>query len=145
MAQKFRLIQRRNLGKDAATAPKKMYAQAVNNGYVTFDELCTEISELCSLTSADVKAVLDRMNYSLDKNLRAGRIVQFGEIGNFRLGVGSSGSVTEDEFASTQIRTPKIIFSPGSKLRATRSATTFEKVTPQVVAQPVECDKEHVI
>lgn len=145
MAQKFRLIERRNLGKDAATTPKKVYAQAVNNGYVSFDELCTEISELCSLTSADVKAVLDRMNYSLDKNLRAGRIVQFGEIGNFRLGVGSSGATNEGEFTSTQIRTPKIIFSPGSKLRATRSATTFEKVTPQVQTVTEVCDKEHII
>ena len=57
MAQKFKLIQRRNLGKDAAVTPTKMYAQAVNNGYVSFDELCADISELCSLTSADVKAV----------------------------------------------------------------------------------------
>lgn len=145
MAQKFRLIQRRNLGKDAATAPKKMYAQAVNNGYVSFDELCTEISELCSLTSADVKAVLDRMNYSLDKNLKAGRIVQFGEIGNFRLGVGSSGAVTEGEFSSEQIRKPKIIFSPGSKLRATRAATTFEKVTPSVVTVTEDCPLEHLV
>ena len=92
MAQKFKLIQRRNLGKDAAVTPTKMYAQAVNNGYVSFDELCADISELCSLTSADVKAVMDRMNYVLDRNLKAGRIVQFGEIGNFRLSVGSSGT-----------------------------------------------------
>lgn len=76
MAQKFKLIQRRNLGKDAAVTPTKMYAQAVNNGYVSFDELCADISELCSLTSADVKAVMDRMNYVLDRNLKAGRIVQ---------------------------------------------------------------------
>jgi len=145
MAQKFRLIERRNLGKDAITTPKKVYAQAVNNGYVSFDELCTEISELCSLTSADVKAVLDRMNYSLDKNLKAGRIVQFGEIGNFRLGVGSTGAVSESEFLNGQIRTPKIIFSPGSKLRATRANTTFERVIPPVVTVTEDCPLEHVI
>ncbi len=144
MAQKFKLVERRNLGKDAATTPRKVYAQAINNGYVSFDELCSDISELCSLTSADVKAVMDRMNYVLDKNLKSGRIVQFGEIGNFRLSVGSSGSASEESFTSAQIRKPKIVFTPGSKLRSTRNLTTFEKVTPQVVAQPVECDKEHV-
>ena len=111
---------------------------------MSFDELCSDISELCSLTSADVKAVMDRMNYVLDKNLKSGRIVQFGEIGNFRLSVGSSGSASEESFTSAQIRKPKIVFTPGSKLRSTRNLTTFEKVTPQVVAQPVECDKEHV-
>ena len=144
MAQKFKLVERRNLGKDAATTPRKVYAQAINNGYVSFDELCSDISELCSLTSADVKAVMDRMNYVRDKNLKSGRIVQFGEIGNFRLSVGSSGSASEESFTSAQIRKPKIVFTPGSKLRSTRNLTTFEKVTPQVVAQPVECDKEHV-
>lgn len=144
MAMKFRLIERRNLGKDAAAAPKKMYAQAVNNGYVTFNELCDNISELCSLTSADVKAVLDRMNYELDRNLKAGRIVQFGEIGNFRLSVGSSGSVKEEDFSSSQIRKPKIIFTPGAKLRSTRTNTSFEKAVPMTVSESVPCDQEHV-
>lgn len=143
MAQKFRLIERRNLGKDAEETPKKFYAQAVNNGYVTFAELCTDISENCTLTSADVKAVMDRMNYTLDKNLKAGRIVQFGEIGNFRLAVGSTGAVDEKEFAASQIKTPKIVFTPGSVLRVTRKLTKFEKDIPTVVE--VECDKPHAV
>lgn len=127
MAQKFKLIERKNLGKDNVATPKKFYAQAVNNGYVSFEELCQEIAESCTLTSADVKAVMDRMNYTLDKNLKAGRIVQFGEIGNFRLAVGSTGSAAADTFSTSQIKQPRIVFSPGSKLRETRQLTTFEK------------------
>lgn len=127
MAQKFKLIERRNLGKDNVANPKKFYAQAVNNGYVTFLELCVEIAESCTLTSADVKAVMDRMNYILDKNLKAGRIVQFGEIGNFRLAVGSTGSVEVKDFATSQIKKPKIVFTPGSKLQETRTLTLFER------------------
>ena len=142
MSQKYRLIERRNLGKDNETNPRKFYAQAVNNGYVSFDELCDDIAELCTLTSADVKAVMDRMNYILDKNLRAGRIVQFGEIGNFRLAVGSTGSITEEEFSTSQIKTPKIVFTPGSKLQNTRKITKFEKDKPIVVTE--ECDRPHV-
>lgn len=142
MAVKYRLVQRKNLGSDKDTNPKKFYAQAVNNGYVTFDELCSEIAESCTLTSADVKAVMDRMNYTLDKNLRAGRVVQFGEIGNFRMAVGSTGSVNEDEFQNSLIKTPKIVFSPGSKLRVTRQQTTFQKDEPMVITE--ECDKPHL-
>ncbi len=142
MALKFRLINRNNLGKDKGETPRKYYAQAVNNGYVLFDELCTDISEYSTLTSADVKAVLDRMNYLLDKNLRAGRIVQFGEIGNFRLSLGSSGSEDEEDFATNQIRRPKIIFTPGNRLRLTRDVTTFEKDVPKVIEK--ECDKTHI-
>lgn len=127
MAQKFKLIERRNLGKDNEANPKKFYAQAVNSGYVPFTELCSDIAETCTLTSADVKAVLDRMNYMLDKHLKAGRIVQFGEIGNFRLALGSTGSLTEKDFSTSQIKQPKIVFTPGSKLRETRQLTAFEK------------------
>lgn len=145
MAQKFRLIERRNLGKDSTAAPKKFYAQAVSNGYVGFDELCVEIAENCTLTSADVKAVMDRMNYILDKNLRAGRIVQFGEIGSFRLAIGSTGAVDEKDFSNTQIKLPRIVFTPGSKLRTTRQVTTFEKDVPQVVEVQVPCDKPHTV
>lgn len=131
MAQKFKLIERRNLGKDNTETPRKFYAQAVNSGYVAFDELCLEIAESCTLTSADVKAVMDRMNYILDKNLKAGRIVQFGEIGNFRLAVGSTGAVTAKEFSTSQIKKPRVVFTPGSKLQATRALTSFERITPE--------------
>lgn len=127
MAQKFKLIERRNLGKDNVANPKKFYAQAINNGHVSFDELCAEIAENCTLTSADVKAVMDRMNYILDKNLKAGRIVQFGEIGSFRFAVGSTGSVVAKDFSTAQIKQPKIVFTPGSKLQVTRQLTAFEK------------------
>lgn len=136
MAQKFKLVERRNMGKDAGTTPRKMYAQAVNNGYVSFDELCKEISETCTLTSADVKAVMDRMNFTLNKNLKAGRIVQFGEIGNFRIAVGSTGSKTADDFNSSQIKKPKIVFYPGSYLQSTRRAVTFEKVQVVTAGKP---------
>lgn len=90
MAQKFKLIERKNLGKDNTENPRKFYAQAVNNGYVSFDELC-------------------------------------GEIGNFRLAVGSTGSLTAKAFSTAQIKTPKIVFTPGGKLRTTRALTTFER------------------
>lgn len=128
MAQKFKLVERKNLGKDNTENPKKFYAQAVNNGYVPFTELCADIAEGCTLTSADVKAVLDRMNFMLDKHLKAGRIVQFGEIGNFRLALGSSGSLSTKGFNTSQIKKPRIVFHPGDKLQETRTLATFEHV-----------------
>ncbi|MDH6305582.1 putative histone-like DNA-binding protein [Parabacteroides sp. PH5-13] len=142
MSVKFRLVDRKNLGKDAKEAPRKLYAYAVNNGFVTFEELCSDIAENCTLTSADVKAVLDRMNQQLDKNLRAGRIVQFGEFGNFRMAVGSTGAVEEKDFSTSQIKTPKIVFTPGKRLRTARALTTFEKINSTVVE--VECDRTHL-
>lgn len=141
MTQKYRLIKRKNLGADKDSVPTKYYAQAVNNGTVTFDELCEEIAETCTLTSADVKAVMDRINYLLNKNLMGGRIVQFGEVGNFRLALGSSGASSEEEFDTSMIRTPRIVFHPGKKLQLTRQNTSFQKVIP-VPADEVEDEEE---
>jgi predicted histone-like DNA-binding protein len=101
--------------------------QAVKNGYVDFEEFCEEIAETCTLTSADVKAVLDRLNYMLHKNLKAGHIVQLGEFGNFRMSLGSTGSLTKDEFSNDQIKKPKMIFTPGGSLQKTRNVTLFEQ------------------
>ena len=128
MAVRYKLILRKDMSKGAADGAKLYYPQAVNNGYVPFDELCGEISDMCTLTSADVKAVLDRMNYILDRHLKAGRIVQFGEIGNFRRSVGGSGSKATDDFKASQIRKPRIVFTPGKMLQTTRVNSTFEQL-----------------
>lgn len=127
MAQRYKVVERKNLGKDKTEVPKKFYAVPVNNGYVSFKELCDEIAENCTLTSADVKATMDRMNYILDKNLKAGRIVQFGEIGNFRLTLGSKGSKASDKFDTSLIKKPRIVFFPGKALQETRTLTEFER------------------
>lgn len=133
MSIKFRLVKRKNLGKDNATNPQKMYAQPIYSDLVSFEELLGEIAE-SGIPSNQVKGVTDRMNHLFRKHLAAGRRVQFGEFGNFRYGFGSPGTLTEAEFEPSQIRTPRVIFSPGAVLRAARKAATFEKGT--LVIQP---------
>lgn len=128
MSMKYRLVKKKNLGKDKVEQPLKVYAQPIYSDLVEFDELLGEIAE-AGIPSNQVKGVTDRMNHLIRKHLSAGRRVQFGEFGNFRYGVGSTGTVTEEEFDSSLIKTPRIIFSPGSALRAARKTTTFEKGT----------------
>ena len=54
--------------------------------------------------------------------------MQFGEIGSFRLAVGSTGSKDVKSFNASQIKKPKIVFTPGNRLQETRLLTTFERV-----------------
>ena len=148
MAQKYRLVKMKNMGKDKDTVPVKFYAYPTYNGRVSFADLCEEIAESCTLTSADIKAVLDRVNTSVARHLKAGRIVILGELGNFRFALGSSGSATEADFMSSQIRTPKVVFTPGSFLREARKAASFEReqgmmeATETPVNPPTEGDNE---
>lgn len=143
MALKYRLVQRKTIGPNAQEGEKKYFAQGFSNGTMEFDELCQEISENSSLTSGDTKAVIDRLVFCLDKHLRAGRSVHLGELGTFRMAVGSSGAVTEKDFDQTKLmKVPRIVFTAGSKLQNARTVATFERQEPIEVME--DCDKPHL-
>lgn len=67
------------MSKGALEGAKLFYAQAVMSRRVVFDDLCDEIAETCTLTSADIKAVLDRVIWAMVTHLRNGEIVQFAD------------------------------------------------------------------
>ena len=104
MAVKYRLIERKNLGNDKTETPKKQYAQVVYGDLVEFETFLEEV--------ADGSGV--------------GR-VNVGELGNFRFGVGSTGAPTTEEFTTSLIKEPKVVFSPGKALRIAKKLTNFEK------------------
>lgn len=140
MSVKYKLIQRKDMSTDAGPGSKLYYAQAVSAGEMTLDELCEDIAESSTVTSADVKAVLDRLGWILSKNLKAGRIVQVGELGNFRMTLGSSGAPTIEEFNSSLIRKPKVSFHPGKRLQETRSLVSFERIGGEDSTSPTSPD-----
>lgn len=127
MAVKFKLLKQKNLGKDKDTVPEKIYAREVTIDKVEFGDLLNEIVE-AGIPSSQVKAVLDRMNYLIRKHLSAGRIVQFGELGNFRYTVGSIGAESEEKFDTDLIKKPRIAFYPGSTLQKARSGSEFKRL-----------------
>ena len=84
-----------------------------------------------TVSSADVKAVLDNLNYILDLELQDGRIVQLGEFGNFRITVGSEGVEDTKKFTASMIRAPKIVFTPGFDLRETKKTMGYSLIVPE--------------
>ena len=75
MAVKYRLIERKNLGNDKTETPKKQYAQVVYGDLVEFETFLEEVADGSGVGSAQVKAVLDRINIVLKRNLSQGRRV----------------------------------------------------------------------
>ncbi len=138
MALKYKLVQKRNLGKDQDENPEKVYAQMVSGDLVTFEELIEEVGDSTVAGSAGVKAVLDRLNVVLARlnvvlarHLRNGRRVNVGELGTFRLNFGSQGVVGSDDFNTGLIREPRVRFLPGKALRTMKSLTSFERIGPE--------------
>ena len=141
MSIKFHLVKKNNLGKDKDVTPKKVYAYPVYTDKIAFETLLSDISE-AGIPSNQVKGVIDRMNHLIRKHLALGHIVQFGEFGNFRYAIGSTGADTEEDFLSSQIKKPKIIFTPGATLRKAKISAEFQREEPRVVE--VDCDETHI-
>jgi DNA-binding protein, histone-like, putative len=127
MSQNFKLVERYSKVGDKDSA-KKYYAMAKSNGFTDFEHLCKMITERSMASSADVKGILDNLNFVIDLELQAGRIVQLGELGNFRMTIGSDGAEEESAFKKSMLRKPKIVFFPGKALQSTRVTTKFTKV-----------------
>jgi predicted histone-like DNA-binding protein len=138
MALKFRTVQREvRLGEDAGKT--KTYAIAKSNGYCDMPKLCELVSARSSMSSADVKAVIDSINWVMYMELRSGNIVQLGEFGNFRFSIRSNGTDTEKAFSASDIKKAHIVFTPGANLRYTQDNVKYEH------DKPVEsdCDRPH--
>lgn len=142
MALKFRVVKRKVLSgadKDAV----KTYAMAKTSGTAGLDKICQLISSRSTVSSADVKAVLDSLNWAMGLELSAGNVVQLGELGNFRLSLSSEGTANEEDFDATKIKKARIVFHPGASLRTTRNEVTFAPEDVRIVEK--ECDRPHVI
>ena len=109
-------------------APARAYAKAQINGELTLKELSKEVSNKCTVHSADVSAVLIASVESILAALKAGKQVDFGELGKFRLQITSKGAVTAEEFTANNITGVNIQFVPGDDLKIIFQGMEFNLV-----------------
>ena len=116
MPAKYKLVLRKDMRKGAEADAKLYYANAKAAG--------------------DVKLILDELIRVMRRSLGKGEVVQVGELGNFQLQFGSTGTLTEKEFNSALIKSKRILFRPGKQLRDAISNYTFEKIVPETPSTP---------
>lgn len=132
MGVKFKLVSKRNLGDDKDETPEKIYAQIVSGDYISNEEFLEEVADSSGVGSAGTKAVLDRVNVVLARHLQHGRRVAVGELGTFRITLGSPGVADVKQFDTNLIREPRVRFYPGKALRTIKSRTSFERLTLKI-------------
>lgn len=136
MPAKYKLVLRKDMRKEAVAGSKLYYANAKAAGTVDVNELCDLIAEGSTASSGDVKLILDELIRVMRRSLGKGEVVKVGELGNFQLQFGSTGTVTEKEFNSTLIKSKRILFRPGKMLRDAINNYTFERITPETPSTP---------
>ena len=109
----YSVVPRKNLLKK--DEPAKYYAQAQASGDVEVKEMAKRIEKACTVTRADVMAVLIALEDTIVEGLERGEIVRLGEIGSFQIGLRG-------------IRKAKVNFRPGVALTEVLSGLSFAKV-----------------
>ena len=107
---------------------KKWYANARSTGDVSLRTLGKEIAARSTVSPADTQAVLVALTEVVVEHLADGKIVRLGDFGAFQVNVGSEGAETAEKFHPSMIKTKKVAFRPGIKLKEMINNLKFEKV-----------------
>jgi len=75
----------------------KFYPQAAPTTPVTLAQIVKRIEKRSTVSSADVKAVLDALQYEVIEALENGNTVRLGDIGSFHLTIKAEGAATAVE------------------------------------------------
>lgn len=108
--------------------PPKYYAQAQARGDVNLREMAERIQSTCTVTKADVYAVLISLEDVVKEAIQNGEIVRLGELCTLQVGLSSKGTLTEKEYEDTNIKKARINFRPGAVLAGALETLKFTKV-----------------
>ncbi|MCD8177658.1 MAG: HU family DNA-binding protein [Tannerellaceae bacterium] len=142
MALKYYVLNRADLSKGAGTEDQLFYGQICINGHISYEEICDNVCLMTSATQADVAGVLDGLMLLMRQHLAKGNIVELGDVGKFRLSVGSSGVKDPDNFTVHLFKRPRIVFSPGKALKELCTKVRYERMKCDLKRK--ECTKEHI-
>lgn len=101
----------------------RYYAKAISKGTITLNDLSESIAEECSLTKADITAVVIALNKHIIKGLKNGYIVKVGEIGTFS---GSLKSTTVDQ--ADNLHAKDVIFNKINYLPEVKTIESFSNI-----------------
>ena len=124
--------------RDKEAAPK-YYAQAQARGDVNIREMATRIQGSCTVTKADVYAVLVALEDVIMEALQNGEIVRLGELGTFQVSLSGKGAVTSEDYDTSLIKKARINFRPGLSLAGMLDTLSFSKVA---IKYQKEADEE---
>ena len=121
---KIRLVPKKNPQKREEV---KFYANPVNLGHKSLDDIARDIAGRSSLTRGDVSNVLYNFIDCLPHYLRDGFSIQLGNFGSMRVTLSSKGSETEKAFKTETIK-PRVVFTPGTELKHELGTNSYESL-----------------
>ena len=103
----------------------KYYLQMVPTTPMTLAQIVKRVEKRSTVSSADVKAVLDALQYEVIEALEAGNTVRLGDLGSFRLTIKADGVPTAAEAKKKGAQLIKQVNVQFTKSTTTRSTLAF--------------------
>ena len=98
-------------------AENKFYAKAISQGVIDFERLAYLVSNQCTVRESDCYAVLLALEHNIMDELKQGKVVQLGGLGNLQVGVSSNDEVLTENVSGNSVKKAHMNFRPGAKLR----------------------------
>ena len=127
--------------RDKEAAPK-FYGQVQASGDISIREMAERIQANCTVTKADVYAVLVALEDVIIDALKGGEIVRLGDLGSFQISISSKGAETEKDSSDSLIKKARINFRPGTALAGMLTTLSFSKVAVKYTKEDANEEEE---
>lgn len=126
----YSVSERRDM-KNFETGNKLYFAQAQSRGEMGLEEISDRIQRECTVTRADISAVLIALSTVVTDGLKSGEVVRLGNLGSMQIGISSTGAKEKDQFTSANITKARIKFRPGKDLIGALTDLSYRQVEPK--------------
>ena len=121
---------------------RKWYANAQARGSIDIEEMSERIKNTCTVTKADVYAVLVALEDVIIDELSNGEIVRLHNLGTLQIGLHSKGAMSEKQWSVENIKKANVNFRSGRALEKMLNSLNFTKVAIKYVPVAEEDGEE---
>ncbi|MCD7713002.1 MAG: hypothetical protein LUJ25_09990 [Firmicutes bacterium] len=93
------------------------FTAKANSKTIDLDGLCYRISSTCTITSADIKGVIEALMTQFELELLNGSNIRFGDIGTFSASITSDIVEDKDGLKPQMVRIKTVTFLPSTRLK----------------------------
>lgn len=123
----------------------KYYPQMAPTTPLNLEQIIRRVEKRSTVSSADVKAVLDALQYEVMEALASGSTVRLGDLGSFRLTMKSEGAATAAEAkqkGAQLIKRVNVQFTKSTTMRDTLSVPLLDFGAQEDIVNATDKKKE---
>ena len=104
--------------KNPNTGALKLFPMIAPTGTMTKQQVIEVIERTTTLTSADIKACLDALEWAIVDAMKDGKAVRLGDLGSFRPTITADGTTELEKCNASLIKRVRVRFTPSGRMSA---------------------------